>query len=125
MPHVRNCSPPTLSTKRVENVEISGNNPLQWTTVFLSREKVEFDTNALEAEVPIHGQYRVTIADGLAKIESAGQHRSTISQGRFQLLASECTKRGVALEYLCDTIPEWGKHLEKLEQKKEIGSAQY
>ena len=116
---------PTLSTKRVENVEMSGDNPLQWTPVFLSKEKVEFDTNALEAEVQIHGQYRVTIADGLAKIESAGLQSSTISQGRFQLLASECTKRGVALEYLCNTIPEWGKHLEKLEQKREIGSAQF
>ena len=82
-------------------------------------------TNALEAEVQIHGQYRVTITDGLAKIERAGQQSSTISQGRFQLLASECTKRGVALEYLCNTIPEWGKHLEKLEQKREIGSAQF
>ena len=63
---------PHFVNKKVENIEMSGDNPLQWTPVFLSKEKVEFDTNALEAEVQIHGQYRVTIADGLAKIESAG-----------------------------------------------------
>jgi len=116
---------PTVSTRRLEDVEMLDNNPLQWVPVHLNTEKVEFDTSALEAIVRTHGQYTVTIADGLAKIEIAGQPSSTVSQGRFQLLARECTLQGVALEYLCETIPEWGKHLEKLEQKREIGSAQF
>ena len=76
-----------MASGRREEVEITDNNPIQWVPVHLSKDEVEFDTNSLEHEVRINSQYNVTISDGLAKIERAWQLVSTVSQGKYQLLA--------------------------------------
>jgi hypothetical protein len=41
------------------------------------------------------------------------------------LLEAECQARGIATEYLCDSIPTWIAHVEKHELKRGFGSHQF
>ncbi len=75
----------------------------------------------------MHGPYKLTTKDSLTKIEMDGSliQVVTVNQGSFRLLEAECQARQIAMEYLCDSIPEWITHVEKHEVKRGFGSHQF
>jgi ribonuclease HI len=99
--------------------------PLTWAPVRLSVNHVQFDDSCLDAEVRIHAAYKVTTKDSCTKIERDGSLIGTVNQCRFRLLEAECQARGIATEYLCDSIPTWIAHVEKHELKRGFGSHQF
>jgi hypothetical protein len=64
--------------------------------------------------------YKVTTKDSCTKIERDGSLIGTV-----RLLEAECQARGIATEYLCDSIPTWIAHVEKHELKRGFGSHQF
>jgi hypothetical protein len=91
----------------------------------LSVNHVQFDDSCLDAEVRIPAAYKVTTKDSCTKIERDGSLIGTVNQCRFRLLEAECQARGIATEYLCDSIPTWIAHVEKHELKRGFGSHQF
>ena len=99
--------------------------PLSWAPVRLSEENIEFDTSCLETAEARHGDFRLMTKDSLTRIERDGSIIGTVSQGRFRLLEAECMARKIALEYLCESIPEWIAHVELHESSRGFGSHQF
>jgi hypothetical protein len=79
---------------------------------------IEFDKCCLFAEVLMHCAFKVTTKDSLIRIEMDGILIGTVNQGRFRLLEAECQARGIATEYLCDSISTWIAHVEKHKLKR-------
>jgi hypothetical protein len=63
--------------------------------------------------------------DSVTRIEQEGNLAGLISQGRFCLLEAECISRRIPIEYLCESIPEWIAHVEKVESTRGYGSHQF
>ena len=55
------------------------------------------------------------VKDSVIRVESDGQPRALVNQGRFKLLAAESVRRNIELEFLCEGIPAWISHVEKHE----------
>jgi hypothetical protein len=99
--------------------------PLTWAPVLLSVSNIEFDDSCLRAEVLMHGSFTATSKDSLTRIERDGCLIGIVTQGRFLLLEAEYQARGIATEYLCDSIPGWIAHVEKHEVTRGFGSHQF
>ena len=78
---------------------------LTWAPIQLSTELVVFDTSCLECVSETHGGYVCTAKDSVIRVESNGHLRALVNQGRFKFLASECARRNIGLEFLCEGIP--------------------
>jgi ribonuclease HI len=117
----------TSMTSRQDDVAMvpADQGPLTWAPVRLSVSNIEFDDSCLRAEVRMHGSFTATSKDSLTRIERDGCLIGTVTQGRFRLLAAEYQARGIATEYLCDSIPGWIAHVEKHEVTRGFGSHQF
>jgi hypothetical protein len=59
----------------------------------------------MKTDVEVHGAFEIISKDGLTRIEKDKNLIGIVNQGRFKLLADECTARRIDLEYLCVSIP--------------------
>jgi hypothetical protein len=58
--------------------------------------------------------------------ETGGQIGNvTGNQGRFRVLEAECLVRQFAIEYFCESTPEWIAHVEKHEGRRGFSSHQF
>jgi hypothetical protein len=80
--------------------------------VRLSVSNIEFDDSCLGAEVHMHGSFTATSKYSLTRIERDGGLIGTAASGS---LRPNTRPRGIASEYLCDSIPGWIAHVEKHE----------
>jgi hypothetical protein len=92
--------------------------PLTSALVSLSTDRVVFDTSCLGTEVEDHDVWTVIHKDSVTRIEREGNLAGLISQVRFRLLEAECISLRIPIEYLCESIPEWIAHVEKVETTK-------
>jgi hypothetical protein len=91
----------------------------------LSVNNVQFDDSCLDAEVKKYAAYKVTTKDRWTRIERGGRLIGTVNQGRFRLLEAEYQARGIATDYLCNSILTWIAHVEKHELKRGFCSHQF
>jgi hypothetical protein len=99
--------------------------PLTWAPVSLSTDRVVFDTSCLGTETEHHDVWTVIHTDSVTRIEREGNLAGLISQGWFRLMEAECISRRIPIEYLCESIPEWIAHVEKVEATRGFGSQQF
>jgi hypothetical protein len=115
----------SMSSRRDEDVIMADRGPLAWAPVRLSTQHVEFDTCSMKTDVEVHGAFEIISKDGLTRIEKDKNLIGIVNQGRFKLLADECTARRIDLEYLCVSMPEWISHVERHEGGRGFGSHQF
>ena len=105
----------TLRSKGTEDARMADRGPLTWAPIQLSTERVVFDTSCLEAVSETQCGNGCTAKDSAIREESDGHLRALVNQGRFKLLAAECVRRNIELEFLCEGIPVWISNVEKHE----------
>jgi hypothetical protein len=98
---------------------------LTWAPVRLSMDKVEFNTSSLEAGVRMQGTFKTAMKDSLTRIQRDCSLIGIVNQGSFWLLEAEFQARGIAMEYLCNSIPGWIAHVEKYKVTREFSSHQF
>jgi hypothetical protein len=69
--------------------------------------------------------WTVIHTDSVTRIEREGNLAGLISQGWFRLMEAECISLRIPIEYLCESIPEWIAHVEKVETTRGFGSQQF
>ena len=116
---------PTLRTRVDEDLVMADRGPISWASIRLSTDMIEFNDDCLQTDVESHGEFEITSRDGLSRIERGGQLVCIVNQGRLGLLTDECAPRGIDLEYVLESIPEWVAYVERQEMSRGFGSHQF